>query len=196
MPDSSDVLIIGDGPTGISAAILLAKNGLEVDVLGQDQTAMHKAFLYNYLGIEEESGTETMKRAHAQAENFGARFHEEKAVKADADSKVYRVSTEDKNDYQGRYLVLAAGKNTELAEQLEVERDGDVVKADLNGRTSRENVYAGGWLIRGPKIQAAISVGDGAAIALDILSKENGKPFHDFDTQASQTSKTSTGKAR
>ena len=46
-----DVIVIGDGPGGLSAALFLAKNGKEVVVYGQDKTAMHWAMLHNYLGI-------------------------------------------------------------------------------------------------------------------------------------------------
>lgn len=183
MPDPSDVLILGDGPTGLSAALLLAKNDQEVDVLGGDETAMHKAYLYNYLGIEAESGSKTMETARGQVDSFGTRRHADKAKNVEADDEGFRVTGESDTEYRGRYLVLATGRDTSLASQLGLEQEDGVVRVDLNGRTSKQNVYAGGWLVRGKLIQAAISVGDGAAIALHILSQEHGKPFHDFDTK-------------
>lgn len=178
-----NVVVIGDGPTGLSAALLLAKNEMEVDVLGQDKTAMHKAYLYNFLGIEEVSGSDKMERAREQVKSWGTRLHDELAAKVESDPQGYRVTTDNGDVYHCRYLVLATGKDPRLADQLGLDREEDTVTADLWGRTSRTNVYAGGWLIRGGKIQAAISVGDGAAIALDILSRETGKEFHDFDTK-------------
>jgi thioredoxin reductase len=56
------------------------------------------------------------------------------------------------------------------------------IMADRNGRTSVEGAYVVGWATRPDKIQAIISAGDGAAAALDILSKEAGKDIHDFDS--------------
>jgi thioredoxin reductase (NADPH) len=44
------IIIVGDGPGGLSAALLLAKNGHTVSVYGQDQTPMHHAQLHDYLG--------------------------------------------------------------------------------------------------------------------------------------------------
>ncbi|MCG8524255.1 MAG: hypothetical protein MI744_18775, partial [Pseudomonadales bacterium] len=55
------------------------------------------------------------------------------------------------------------------------------IHADRNGCTDIENCYVTGWSTRPDKIQAIISAGDGAAAALDILSKEAGKDIHDFD---------------
>ena len=54
----SSVVIVGDGPGGLSAALFLAKNKLQVTVFGQDQTAMHYAYLYNYLGLPEIDGSD------------------------------------------------------------------------------------------------------------------------------------------
>ncbi len=45
----SDVIVIGDGPGGLSAALLLAKNQQDVVVFGDDKSAMHYAQLRNYL---------------------------------------------------------------------------------------------------------------------------------------------------
>ncbi len=48
-----DVIVVGDGPGGLSAALFLTKSGLKVVVYGQDKTAMHGALLKNYIGIPE-----------------------------------------------------------------------------------------------------------------------------------------------
>jgi hypothetical protein len=39
-------------------------------------------------------------------------------------------------------------------------------------------------MVRDQEWQAVISAGDGGAAALDILSKEEGEHFHDFDVPA------------
>jgi hypothetical protein len=48
--------------------------------------------------------------------------------------------------------------------------------------TSVENAYATGAMVRAEEWQAVISAGDGAAAALNVLTKERGEHFHDFDT--------------
>ena len=60
----ASVVIVGDGPGGLSAALFLAKNGQDVTVFGTDDTAMHYAYLYNYLGIPEIQMSRLFRRAH------------------------------------------------------------------------------------------------------------------------------------
>lgn len=180
----TDVIVVGDGPAGLSAALFLAKNGMEVDVYGQDETFLHDALLRNYLGVEEMTGSDFIEVARRQVERFGAGLHDAEVQAAEAldgDGGGFRVRTADGDERTARYLVLATGPARELAEALGAAFDGDVVETDENGRTSLDGLYACGWTSRGEKIQAAISVGTGAAVGLDILSREAGKPVHDFD---------------
>lgn len=177
-----DVAIVGDGPCGLSCALLAAKNDLSVQVFGPDDTAMHSAYLYNYLGVEELDGTEFMERAREQCKGVGAELIKAAVSEVRADGDGFVVATDAGDEHEARHVVLATGTDRELAQALELEMDGEVIHVDRDGRTSRDHVYAGGWATRPHKIQAAISVGDGAAIALAILSQEKGKPFHDFDT--------------
>lgn len=59
--------------------------------------------------------------------------------------------------------------------------DDGIVDVDVTMETSVENAYATGAMVRAEEWQAVISAGDGAAAALNILTKEKGERFHDFD---------------
>ena len=72
----SSALIIGDGPGGLGAALYLAKNEIKTTVFGQNETPMHYAMLYNYLGIPEMTGTEFQKIARQQVTDLGANLIE------------------------------------------------------------------------------------------------------------------------
>lgn len=73
-----DVVIIGGGPAGLSAAIYAARGGLKTAVferafIGGQITVTED--VENYPGFEESlSGFELTGKMHAQAERFGAEF--------------------------------------------------------------------------------------------------------------------------
>ncbi|WP_435181826.1 FAD-dependent oxidoreductase [Halorussus sp. AFM4] len=177
-----DVAIVGGGPAGLSAGLFTAKNDLDTVVFDTDETWMHKAHVYNYLGIDEILGSEFMERAREQVESFDADLRVGEAVTdVEEDGDGFTVTTED-GEYDAAYVVFATGTDTELPEQLGCETTDDgLVDVDLNMRTSVENAFAVGSMIRDQKWEAVISAGDGGAAALQIMSEEAGEPVHDFD---------------
>lgn len=177
-----DVAIIGDGPGGLSAALFLAKNGLSAVVYGQDKTAMHWAYLRNYLGIDEISGTDFQKRARDQVAAFGAKLEERQVDGLARNEGAFRVTLAGGENVDARYVILSEGKAPKLAQQLGVRFEGAAAATDKNGQTSVPGVYAVGRLARPGRSQAIISAGDGAVVALDILSKEKGQEVVDWDS--------------
>jgi thioredoxin reductase len=176
-------IIVGDGPAGLSAALFLAKNGVSTTVIGQDETWVHKARLLNYLGIPAVDGPEFQRIARKQVTDMGATLHDGavKSVARAADGS-FAVELDDGERHTADYLVLATGPTHDLAQSLGLTKQGKAIVADRDGRTTIDKLYCIGWLSRPDKIQAIISAGDGAAAALDILSRERGKAFHDFDS--------------
>lgn len=177
-----DVAIIGDGPGGLSAALFLAKSGLDVVVYGEDKTAMHWALLKNYPGVEEITGTEFQKVARKQAAGFGARLENRLVEAVASEGGAFSLTLAGGDRATARYLILSEGKSPRLAQQLGVRFDGPAAVTDRNGQTSLPGVYAVGRLARPARSQAIISAGDGAVVALDILSKEKGKDVVDWDS--------------
>jgi thioredoxin reductase len=161
--------------------LFLAKNKLGVHILGMDETPLHKALLHNYPGRPDTTGTQLVHDVRRQAEAFGAHLHKQHVTSIRRNGPGFHISTAEGNGFEGRYVVLATGRDRKLAEALQLAVGPNGVTVDQGGRTSMENVYATGWLTRGHEIEAVISAGDGAATAINILSKEKGKPFHDFD---------------
>jgi thioredoxin reductase len=178
------VAVVGGGPAGLSAALFTAKNGLDTTVFDTDGTWMHKAHLFNYLGIESEDGSAFMEDAREQVDDFGVeRKQGEEVTGVSEGDGGFTVTTED-GEYDADYVVLATGADRDLAEGLGAAFDDDVVDVDVDMETSVADAYATGAMVRDQEWQAIISAGDGAAAALDILSKEEGEHFHDFDTPA------------
>lgn len=177
----ANVIVIGDGPGGLSAALFLAKNGQSVKVFGTDKTAMNYAYLYNYLGIPEISGTDFQEVGRDQVASFGAELIGEEVTSVTGDG-VFVVDT-DRDSHQADYLVLTEGKSPELALSLGVEVDeSGAIAVDRDNRSSIENLYVVGRSVRPTRSQAIISAGAGAVAALDILAREEGKDVQDWDT--------------
>ncbi|MFC7098883.1 NAD(P)/FAD-dependent oxidoreductase [Halobaculum marinum] len=180
----TDVAIVGGGPAGLTAALFAAKNGLDATVLDTDGTWMHKAHLFNYPGIGSQDGSVFLETLRDQVDAFGA--DRQQGVEATAVTETddgFRVDTDDEA-VEASYLVLATGAKRTLAEELGCAFDGDVVDVDVTMETSVEGAYATGAMVRAEEWQAVISAGDGAAAALNVLSKEKGEHYHDFDVPA------------
>ncbi len=180
------IAIVGDGPGGLSAGLFLAKNGAEVHVFGDDETPMHKAMLNNYLGIPEVEGRAFQRIAREQVEGFGAHLHHTKVAQvrpahgaqAAEQPEGFEVETDAGETFEVDYVILAMAQRP-LLTSLGLNPSPQVDRSGRSEKVSR--VYVVGWPVRQKKIQAIIVAGDGAAAALDILSREAGEDVHDFD---------------
>ena len=179
----ADVLVVGGGPAGLSAALFAQKNGLETVCLDTDETWMQKAHLFNYLGVGSVDGSAFMQTARSQVDSFGVERIEAEVTDVSETDAGFVAETAG-NSYAGRYVVLATGADRDLADSLGCAFDGDVADVGVTMETSVEDAYATGAMVRTEEWQAIIAAGDGAAAALNILSKEEGEHFHDFDVPA------------
>lgn len=107
-----DVVIIGGGPAGLSAAQYAARSNLKTIVVDKSATAGALAFtsrIENYPGLPKPvSGKELLDIFREQAINFGAEYVEEQVVGVKLDSEIKEVYTFDKA-YQGKTVIIATG---------------------------------------------------------------------------------------
>jgi thioredoxin reductase (NADPH) len=113
-PDMCDVVIVGGGPAGLSAALYGASEGLDtqaVDSVALGGQASTSARIENYLGFPTGiSGSELAERATLQAKRFGARL----VVPAEAQRLVrddghYAITLSDGSEVNGRTVIVATG---------------------------------------------------------------------------------------
>ena len=109
-----DMLIIGGGPGGYTAALCAARAGLSVAVLEKLSAGGQMALTHqidNYPGFEEGvDGFELAGKMQAQAERFGAVTEYAEVYEADLNANPKVVKTSD-GDFYGRTVVIATGAN-------------------------------------------------------------------------------------
>lgn len=177
------IIIVGDGPGGLSAALLLAKNGHETVVYAQNETAMHYAYLYNYLGIPEIDGSEFQRVARSQVTDHGAQLREGAVSAIERTDDGFTVRTEVDSHEEAAYVILAGGKAAQqLADAAGAEVGDGAVVVGPEFTTTVEGLYAVGRMVRPNRSQAVISAGAGATAALDIMSREAGRDVTDWDS--------------
>jgi len=107
-----DVVIIGSGAAGMSAAIYTRRKELKtliitMDVGGQTLLATE---LENYPGFTEKIGMKLMKTMEQQVRNLGAEYAFGKVTSVEKKGKCFVVSTADGNKYESKTLIIAIGK--------------------------------------------------------------------------------------
>lgn len=107
-----DVIIIGGGAAGLTAAIYTCRKKLKtaiisLDLGGQTMLTNH---IENYPGFESISGPELMSKFEQQASKFGAEIFmgEVESIKKKKDS--FTVELKNKEKYESKTIVLAFGK--------------------------------------------------------------------------------------
>lgn len=107
-----DVIIIGSGPAGLTAAIYTTRAALKTLIIGGAKWGgqlMLTTEVENFPGFPEGiQGPDLMANMRRQAERFGAVFIEEDVTGVDFKSQPFKVNTADKG-YEGRVVIIATG---------------------------------------------------------------------------------------
>ncbi|HSH24739.1 MAG TPA: pyridine nucleotide-disulfide oxidoreductase, partial [Massilibacterium sp.] len=89
--------------------------------------------------------------------------------------------------YETKYVVIATGMMTNLAETIGLKvKDGTeprvktIFDVDQNGKTNIDGIYAAG-VAAGASMHTIITAGDGANVAINIISELNGERYVDHD---------------
>lgn len=185
-----DVAIVGGGPAGASAATFTARAGLQTVVIDADAGMTRRALVHNHLGFPEGiRGPDLVDTGKLQAARNGAEVVEGKVVgleqKSDQDG--FTLRTEDGRSFEARQVILTLGANAELARQAGIQtkpgtepRIREIVDVDREGRTSLPGVWAAGT-VAGVSVHTIITAGDGARVAVNLISGVKGERHVDHD---------------
>jgi thioredoxin reductase (NADPH) len=182
-----DVAIIGAGAAGASAAIFTAKSGKNTLLLDSDQSMTKRAWIENHYGVSEISGPDLVEIGLNQAKKFGAEYVSGKVVSIEKNDNSFSIQTEEGNTYEAKHVVLATGALTALAESVGLKtKDGTepriktVFDVNVQGKTNIEGIWAAGTCA-GVSVHTIITAGDGAKVAINLISELNGERYVDHD---------------
>jgi thioredoxin reductase len=163
MPRSSyDCIVVGAGPAGLSAALMLGRCRRSVLVcdIGAPRNA-RSAGLHNYLTRDGIQPSEFLTLARQDIERYpSVEFREIEVVDATRSPDGFRILCADGAQLSGRKLLLATGVLDELPDL-----DG---LAELYGQSVHHCPYCDGWEWRDQPIGVYGRADEGASLALGL----------------------------
>ncbi len=114
MSENHDLIIIGGGPAGLTAALYSARADLKPLVIeGVSSEAggqlMWTTDIENYPGFEAIGGPELIKKMRDHAKKFGANFVTENVVSVDFKKRPFTLKTESGKTYKTKSVIVSTG---------------------------------------------------------------------------------------
>lgn len=182
-----DVAIIGAGPAGASAALFAAKAGKSIVMIDNNASVTKRAWVENHYGVDAIHGNELFELGKKQALKFGTVLIEDKAQDIVKAENGYKIVTENGSEAEAKHIIIATGLAADLAEKAGIQvkpgtepRIKTIIDCDASGKTNLENIWAAGT-IAGVSMHTIITAGDGAKVAINIISELNGERYVDHD---------------
>ena len=118
----ANVIIIGSGPAGISAALYTVRAGIETTILSKGDSSLNKAGeIENYYGfVEPISGKDLLTQGVSQAKRLGVKFLEEEVVGLSFEDKL-AVAT-DRGKYTADAIIIATGTQRNVPKITGIDR--------------------------------------------------------------------------
>ena len=124
----ADVIIIGAGPAGLSAAIYVqraGKSALVLEAMTYGGQIINTPEVENYPGIQKISGFDFATALYEQAVSLGAELVFDRAEKIEKKEELLQVTTAGGSVYEAKAVILATGaKNRKLGIEREQELTG------------------------------------------------------------------------
>ena len=155
------LVIIGQGPAGISAALYAVRGGADVTIVAKDGGALQKAdLIQNYYGFEKGiSANELIRQGIAQAENLGVKIISDEVCGVEFGAGGYLVKTL-KSEIVAGAVVIACGTSRNIPPIKNI--------GEFEGKGVSYCAICDGFFFRGKKV-AVIGSGNYALNEYNVL---------------------------
>lgn len=111
-----DLIILGAGPAGMTAAVYAARKQLDVLVVSQDVggQASWSSSIENYLGFAIIPGTDLVAKFEEHVSRFSVPHVYSRVTKLSKEGDTFRVDIEDGRSFRSRAAIIATGKSPKL----------------------------------------------------------------------------------
>jgi alkyl hydroperoxide reductase subunit F len=119
-----DVLIIGAGPAGLTAAVYCARKMLTTAIITENigGQALESWAIENYMGYRMVTGEDLMKKFEEQARSHNIRLELDRVASIVQEGALYTVTTMSDNSYHAACVILAQGKRPRKLDVLGEDR--------------------------------------------------------------------------
>ncbi|VTT86264.1 Thioredoxin reductase [Halorubrum sp. DM2] len=183
----SDVVVVGGGVAGLSAATFTSRHGLNTQVVDAGESILRRnAHLENFPGFPTGvNARQLLDLLGEQAEEAGATRREATVTGVTRTDDGFAVETAAGDRYRTEYVVAATKNEVGYLDGVDgvgvIERGKAFVDVDERGRTGVEGLYAAGRLAEKPH-QAIVCAGHGAEVGVTILEDDDRPFYHDWVT--------------
>lgn len=181
-----DIAIVGAGPAGASAGLFAAKAGKKTIMFDHGKSVTKRAWIQNHYGVKDIDGPDLIRVGQEQATQFGAELKQEEVTNIVKTDSGFSLETEN-GTYEAKYVILATGVTVDLAEKIGVAtkpgsepRIKKVLDLDDKGETSIKGIWGAGT-VADVSMHTIITAGDGAKVAINIISELNQERYVDHD---------------
>jgi len=159
----SELIIIGQGPAGLSAGIYTSRAGINTTIIGYEPRISGDYDIDNYFGFPETiSGKELVGRGLKQALRFGVTINSDRVIGIHFDDTGKYIVKTEKDEYRTCSIILATGVSHKKPKIPDVDK--------YDGKGISYCVSCDGFFFKGKKV---IVAGEGiyaANQALDLVN--------------------------
>jgi thioredoxin reductase (NADPH) len=165
-----DVIIVGAGPSGLTAAIYTTRRSLKTLVISKDVGGQASLTddIENYPGFKHIGGLELMQKFQEQAQESGTEFMFTEVIDVKKDKDIFSIKTLEEKEIKAKSVILSFGltpRNLEVPGEKELTGKGVSYCATCDGPLYKN------------KDVAVVGGGNSALDAAEYLSRESNKVY-------------------